>query len=202
MHTPQLYLASKSPRRSELLYNLSIPFKLVESPYKERLEDVLHLSPEDKAAKLAGLKAFHAAGLLSKGVVIGADTIVVQGDNILGKPQDRQSAAAMLHSLSGRHHLVITGIAVVDVEGLRTFSHAETTKVFFRELSEKEVIQYLDTEEPYDKAGAYGIQGRASLFAEKIEGCYFNVVGFPIVAFRNLLKQLDIVIEDYIRTNK
>lgn len=198
MHQPKIYLASKSPRRQEILQNLKIPFSLIESPYQERFEDVVELTPEQQAAKLAGFKAYHASSALNEGLIIGADTIVVQGDTILGKPKNREDAEAMLHSLSGKRHRVITGLAVVDVAGLRTLSHAEVTRVFFRELSRSDVDFYLNTDEPYDKAGAYGIQGHAGLFVEKLEGCYFNVVGFPVVAFRNLMLQLGYDINDYI----
>lgn len=194
---PKIYLASKSPRRQEILKGLKIPFELIESPYDEKLEDVMELNPDQKAAKLAGLKAFHAAARLREGIVIGADTIVVQGDAILEKPKNRKDAESMLHSLSGKRHRVITGVAVVDVAGLRTLSHAEITTVFFRELSKKDVDCYLDTDEPYDKAGAYGIQGHAGLFVERVEGCYFNVVGFPIVAFRNLMLELGYDLNDF-----
>jgi septum formation protein len=97
---------------------------------------------------------------------------------------------------------VVTGIAVVDVAGLRTLSHSEVTMVFFRELSRKDVDFYLATDEPYDKAGAYGIQGHAAFFVERLEGCYFNVVGFPVVAFRNLMLQLGYDLNDYIGSEK
>jgi septum formation protein len=196
---PKIYLASKSPRRQEILKGLGIPFEIINSPYEEKLEDVLELNPAEKAAKLAGLKAFHAASSLDDGIVIGADTIVVQGDTVLGKPNGREGAENMLHSLSGKRHKVITGVAVVDVQGLRTFTHSEITNVFFRDLSKKEVDDYLDMDEPYDKAGAYGIQGHAALFVEKIDGCYYNVVGFPIVAFRNLMEELGYDLMDYIK---
>lgn len=196
---PPFYLASKSPRRREILAGLGIDFAMIDSPYEEKNSDIADLTPEQAAAKLAGLKAFHASGALRKGIVIGADTIVVQGDSILGKPRDRDHAAEMLFSLSKRRHRVITGVSVVDAEGFRTFSCAEVTHVFFRELSRKDVDMYLDTSEPYDKAGAYGIQGHAALFVERVEGCYFNVVGFPIVAFRGLLQQLGYDILDFIK---
>lgn len=195
---PSLYLASKSPRRQEILAGLKIPFELIDSPYEEKFSDVCHLSPEQQAIKLAGLKAFHASGNLRSGLVIGADTIVVQGDSILGKPKNREEASQMLFSLSGRRHRVITGLAVVDAEGFSTVSCAEVTHVFFRELTKKDVETYLDTDEPYDKAGAYGIQGHAGLFVEKIDGCYFNVVGFPVVAFRGLIQQLGYDLVDFI----
>ena len=196
---PSIYLASKSPRRREILGGLGIDFEVIDSPYEEKNSDIVDLTPEQAAAKLAGLKAFHASGALRSGIVIGADTIVVQGDSILGKPRNREHAAEMLFSLSGRRHRVITGVSVVDAEGFRTFSCSEVTHVFFRELSRKDVDMYLDTDEPYDKAGSYGIQGHAALFVERVEGCYFNVVGFPIVAFRGLLQQLGYDILDFIK---
>ncbi|HNX77934.1 MAG TPA: Maf family protein [Candidatus Rifleibacterium sp.] len=197
MLLPPLYLASKSPRRQEILTGLKIPFKILDSPYEEKFSDVAELEPEEQASKLAGLKAFHAAGSLSSGLVIGADTIVVQGNSILGKPRDRRDAEQMLAALSGRRHRVITGIALVDVDGFRTYSHAEVTSVYFRELSPKDIKTYLDTDEPYDKAGAYGIQGHAGLFVEKIEGCYFNVVGFPVVAFEKMMQMAGYDLVDF-----
>lgn len=196
---PELYLASQSPRRHEILTNLGITFKPLKSFYEEKLSDVSSLPPEEMVAKLASLKAVHAARTVSEGLVIGADTIVVQGDNILGKPDSKDQAEAMLRSLSGRRHRVITGIALMDLNENKTFWHAETTYVYFRELSAKEIELYLASTEPYDKAGAYGIQGRAGLFVERIEGCYFNVVGFPVGAFRNLVCKAGFEIENFIQ---
>ncbi len=199
---PELYLASKSPRRREILGNLGVPFKLIDSPYEEKFEDVQELNPAEMAKKLASLKAFHAASSLRSGIVIGADTIVVKGDSVLGKPSGKQEATDMLSSLSGASHKVITGIAVVDAEGFRTLSHSEITTVHFRDLTQKDIDQYLETGEPFDKAGAYGIQGYAALFVDRLEGCYFNVVGFPVVAFRNLLLELGYDITEYIEVEK
>lgn len=199
---PDLYLASKSPRRREILTNLTLPVRLIESTYQEKISDVEDMAPEEMAAKLAGLKAFHATSTLRDGIVIGADTIVVQGDSILGKPKNEDEAASMLHSLSGRRHKVITGLAVVDVAQLSTLTCSETTMVFFRELSKKDVEMYIKSGEALDKAGAYGIQGLAGFFVERIEGCYFNVVGFPVVAFRNLLFKLGYDINDYVGIKK
>ena len=194
---PKLYLASKSPRRKEILSGLNIPFEQINSSYEEKLDDVLDLAPEQMAAKLAGFKAFHAASELDSGIVIGADTIVVKGDVVLGKPKSVDEAREMLYSLSGKKHRVITGISVVYVEELRTLTHSEVTNVFFRNLDKKDVEQYISTGEPMDKAGAYGIQGYSSLFVERVEGCYFNVVGFPVVAFRNLMLNLGFNLVDY-----
>jgi len=144
------------------------------------------------------LKAFHAATGLADGVVIGADTIVVLEEHVLGKPRDREDAKRMLAMLSGKSHRVITGISLVDSKTGETVTHAESTDVVFKQLSEREITDYIDTPEPYDKAGAYAIQGMASLFVERIDGCYFNVVGFPVVAFGNLMKHIGLDIMDYV----
>jgi len=195
---PALYLASQSPRRREILSDLGIPFHLRKSPYDESTSDVVGLVPNEQAARLAGLKAFHAATGLENGVVIGADTIVVLDEHVMGKPRDRDDAKRMLTMLSGRPHRVITGISLVDSKTGLTVTHAESTNVVFKALSEREITKYIDTPEPYDKAGAYAIQGMASLFVERIEGCYFNVVGFPVVAFGNLMKHIGLDIMDYV----
>lgn len=197
---PKIYLASKSPRRSEMLQSLNIPFATISSPYEEKMDDVAGLLPEEIASTLAGFKAYQASLALENGIVVGADTIVVQGDSVLGKPADKDEVISMLRSLSGKRHRVITGISVVHVEKKITLTHSEITHVFFRNLSDKDIDQYIKTGEPFDKAGAYGIQGYASLFVDKIEGCYFNVVGFPVVAFRNLMLDLNYNIVDYIET--
>ena len=196
---PKLYLASKSPRRHEILHGLHVPFKYIESPYEEKISDVENLVPEEKSAKLASLKAMYASHSLESGLVIGADTIVVDGSEILGKPKDRNDAKRMLKELSGKKHRVISGIALVDVQQQKIYSHSEITYVYFRKLTEKDIETYLNTKEPYDKAGAYGIQGHAALFVEKIEGCYFNVVGFPVVAFDNIMKEAGYDMIDFMK---
>ena len=196
---PKIYLASKSPRRHEILHGLHIPFEYIESPYEEKISDVADLVPEEKSAKLASLKAMYAANAMESGLIIGADTIVVDGSEILGKPKDRADAKRMLAELSGKKHRVITGLSLVDAGQNKTYSHSEITYVYFRELSEKDIETYLDTDEPYDKAGAYGIQGHAGLFVEKIEGCYFNVVGFPVVAFNNIMKAAGYDLVDFMK---
>ena len=196
---PKIYLASKSPRRHEILHGLHVPFEYIESPYEEKISDVADLEPEEKSAKLASLKAMYASHSLESGLVIGADTIVVDGSEILGKPKDRTDAKRMLNELSGKKHRVISGIALVDVEQKKIYSHSEITYVYFRKLSDKDIETYLDTKEPYDKAGAYGIQGHAALFVEKIEGCYFNVVGFPVVAFDNIMKEAGYNLIDFMK---
>jgi septum formation protein len=195
---PDLFLASRSPRRREILEELGVRFKVVDSPYREGADDLSDLSPSEQAAKLAALKAFYAAQNLHEGFVIGADTIVVLGNRIMGKPRDRDDARAMLSDLSGKSHKVITGLAVVDTQAMQTVSHAEITKVVFRGLSPMDIDRYLAMDEPYDKAGAYAIQGHAGLFIERIDGCYYNVVGLPIVALDKLLVSLESSLMGYI----
>jgi septum formation protein len=194
---PPLFLASQSPRRREILADLGVRFATRPSRYEENPLDVAGLPPLQQAARLALLKATNAIDGLESGLVVGADTIVVSGDHILGKPRDRHDAVRMLHTLSGIGHQVVTGLAVIDAATGRALEHAEVTTVFFRNLAEHDIDRYVSTPEPYDKAGAYAIQGRASLFVERIEGCYFNVVGFPVVAFARLLEQFGFDLLDF-----
>jgi septum formation protein len=199
---PTIYLASKSPRRREILSTLKLPFECISSPYEEKESDGDGLSPEDFASRLACLKAIAAAKSYSSGLIVGADTIVVQESAILGKPKDRADAKRILQSLSGRRHKVITGLAIVDAATQKSISHNEITYVYFKKLSEEDIELYLNTDEPYDKAGAYGIQGHAGLFVERVDGCYFNVVGFPVAAFAKLLGFMGQNINKYIASAK
>ncbi|MBF0547771.1 MAG: septum formation protein Maf [Candidatus Riflebacteria bacterium] len=199
---PKLLLASQSPRRKQILEDLNVPFEVINSPYQEKPEDVADLLPGEQAAKLAALKAFHASNLYREGLIIGADTIVVMDRTILGKPKNREDARMMLEMLSGNCHKVITGLSLVDAKKFVTLSHCEITKVYFKKIPRRELEYYLASSEPYDKAGAYAIQGLAGLFVEKIEGCYYNVVGFPILAFGNLLKEAGFDIFDYIEQGR
>ena len=123
-------------------------------------------------------------------MVLGADTIVVQGREILGKPSGAEDAARMLRRLSGKTHRVVTGVCLVRAPRRVVDERHETTRVSFRRLSESEVRRYVESREPLDKAGAYGIQGRASKFVKRIEGCYFNVVGLPVPLVYKMLKSL------------
>lgn len=125
-----------------------------------------------------------------KGVVVGVDTVVVAGRRILGKPRSRADARAMLHRLSGRTHQVLSALVVRDSRTDKEWTRVEKTAVRFRRLTRREIERYLRTSEPYDKAGAYGIQGRAGLFVESINGCYWNVVGLPVAALLEMLGKL------------
>lgn len=171
----KIVLASKSPRRSEILKNAGIDFTVRVADADEIIPD--GTKPQDAVVFLAARKAM-AVERAEDELVLGADTVVVLDDKVLGKPKDREDAYNMLRSLSGRVHSVFTGVCAIG-NGI-SITFAEETKVEFLPLTDKEIFNYIDTNEPYDKAGAYGIQGLASKFVRGIEGDYFNVVGLPI----------------------
>jgi septum formation protein len=184
-------LASASPRRREILAGLGLRFRVRPSAIAEPPCGKAE-SPARYTMRAARLKASDVAGRLKNSVVIAADTIVVSQGRLLGKPASRQEARSMLASLSGRWHEVITGICLVDCDKRRSASACAISRVHFRRLSAEEVDWYLDTGEYADKAGAYAVQGFASLFIDRIEGCYFNIVGFPVFTFEKLCRKLRI----------
>ncbi len=174
----QIVLASTSPRRKEILEGLGVEFKVVGSNIEEKVNE--NLSPPEIAKQLAYLKAKDISNKINGDyVVIGADTIV-EYNKVLGKPRNIEEAYSMLKLLSGQVHRVITGFAVIDCLTQKEFIDYECTNVYFNHLTDNQIQKYISTGEPMDKAGAYGIQGKASLFVSKIEGDYFNVVGLPI----------------------
>lgn len=146
--------------------------------------------PHELAESLAGQKAQWVSALYPRDIVIAADTIVVIDGRVLGKPQDRAEARLMLQLLSGREHQVITGLAVY--EGQKKYATTETTSVVFRTLENDDIEAYLNCGEPFDKAGAYGIQGLGALLVERIEGCYFNVVGLPLNRLGQILRKVGV----------
>ena len=181
----KLVLASKSPRRSEILKNAGYDFVVRVADADETIPD--GTKPEDAVVFLAARKAM-AVERADDEIVIGADTIVVLDNKILGKPKDREVAYNMLKSLSGRVHSVFTGVCII--ENGKSMTFAEETEVEFLSLTDEEIYGYIDTNDCYDKAGAYGIQGYASKFVKRINGDYFNVVGLPISAiFEKFLKK-------------
>ncbi|MBQ1229670.1 MAG: septum formation protein Maf [Clostridia bacterium] len=175
-------LASKSPRRSEILQNLGIPFEIVTAQTDESSEIrdpaklVEVLSRRKGEAVLSLLR--EQGRDLSDVVILSSDTVVALDGQILGKPHDRADAERMLRTLSGERHQVISGICLLSEHGVGV-AH-EITEVLFDEIPEASLARYLDSDEPYDKAGAYAIQGRASGWIRGIRGCYFNVVGLPV----------------------
>ena len=180
----KLVLASKSPRRSEILKNAGFDFIIRTADADETIAE--GTNPEDAVVMLAARKAM-AVERNADELILGADTIVVLDDKILGKPKDREDAFNMLRSLSGRVHSVFTGVCAISDKGSMTF--AEETKVEFYPLTDEEINTYIDSNDCYDKAGAYGIQGLASKFIRGINGDYFNVVGLPISSvYKKILK--------------
>ncbi len=178
-------LASSSPRRRELLDGLGVAFDIRPAVGEEH--PAPGLSGEETAAALSRAKCLEVASAAEwDAVVVAADTVVCLDGAILGKPHDEADAARMLRALSGREHTVCTGVTVAS--GGRTVTGCETTRVRFRALSDEEIAAYIATGEPMDKAGAYGIQGRAALFVEGIDGDYFNVVGLPLCKLEKILK--------------
>ena len=177
-------LASQSPRRKELMELFRIPFVVRVADIDETMDPG---DPYDEVARVSRLKAM-AVPREEDDVVIAADPIVVCDGKVLGKPKDEADAGAMLHLLSGRDHQVMTGVSVL--RGEKILSCTEVTDIHFRDLTEKEIESYIRTGEPMDKAGAYGIQGGAALFAEKLRGDYFNVVGLPVCRLGQLLKEI------------
>ena len=171
-----LYLASQSPRRTELLTQVGIDHTVVSSSYEEPNEG--YDSPIEMVKAQALGKARCAVGIPEGGIVLGADTIVVLDNQVLGKPHDESEARHMLERLSGQVHSVITGVALL-IKGQEIVFYNET-KVYFKKLSPFEIESYIASGEPMDKAGAYGIQGKGALWVENIEGSYTNVVGLPV----------------------
>jgi septum formation protein len=163
-----------------------------------------HETPPEYAVRVARLKAEEVAPRHKSGLILSADTIVVLGNSILAKPGTRAQAQSMLKRLSGRWHEVLSGICLMDCRLRRTLSAFGRSRVHFRRLSPDEIEWYLKTGEYRDKAGAYGAQGYASLFIDRIEGCYFNIVGFPIAAFEKLCRKagIDLIRETRLNTRK
>lgn len=184
MHS--LILASSSPRRKELLQFLQIPFESMNSHVDESIDE--NIRAEDAVKELALRKATAIATEHRESWVIGSDTVVVLNGEILGKPKDRADGKRMLEMLSGRTHEVYTGVAILFGEQKNVF--AEKTEVTFWELSEVEIERYLDSGEPFDKAGGYGIQGLGSLLVKQINGDFFSVVGLPVSRLVRELKAM------------
>ncbi|WP_338555258.1 Maf family protein [Paenibacillus sp. KS-LC4] len=189
----QFVLASSSPRRKELVatLDLSLPVYILSSEADESVPS--DWSPEQIVEQLSLRKARATAELLRKqgstesSIVVGADTIVVVDGHVLGKPVDEADAFAMLSSLQGRAHEVYTGVACVLTENGEQSAAHRMTKVHMRPLKDEQIHRYIATGESYDKAGSYGIQGYGATLVERIEGCYFNVVGLPLSLLSDML---------------
>ncbi len=185
----KIVLASNSPRRKELLSLFGIEFDIMGADIDETVDTSLSIS--DEISRLSYEKAKNVALRVGCGpVIISADTVVVWQDKIIGKPKDCEDAFKILKGLSGNTHKVMTAFTVM--QGDRTDTRVVTTDVTFREIDDQEILSYIKTGEPMDKAGAYGIQGIASKFVSHINGDYFNVVGLPICELCNSLKKFNI----------
>lgn len=187
----KIILASASPRRIELLRSAGIRVQVVPSRVSEHFLPAE--TPRDHVRRLAEAKARAVAGKHGGRFFIGADTLVVFQGEVMGKPRDRQDAKRMLRRLSGESHEVITGYAVYDAVGDRACVDAVTTRVRFKVLRDREIAAYVATGCPLDKAGAYGIQGRAAYMVARIEGSYTNVVGLPLCQIVEALGRLGAV---------
>ncbi len=190
----KLLLASKSPRRRDLLTDAGYKFEVVSSPFDETAV-LLEKDPVQGVCNIAAGKAGAAFDCLnddkkSEAVVLGADTIVVCDGEVLLKPQDEADSIETLKKLSGKKHQVHTAVSIVTISEIETF--VSTTDVYFYELSDEEISEYVASGECNDKAGSYGIQGRGRLLVEKIDGDYYNVVGLPIASTVRALKKYDL----------
>ena len=179
----RLILASASPRRREIMQMLEIPFEVIVSnaddlPVWERIIDI------------ARQKAAAVFEYNRDAIVIGCDTVVLVDDQILGKPKDKDQAREMFLAMRGREHIVLSAVCIMSEE--ETYCFADETEVHFNDMSDEEIEEYISTDEPYDKAGAYGIQGLFGKFVEKIEGDYNNVVGLPVSKILHTVKEYNI----------
>ena len=185
----EIILASASPRRRELMALYGLPFTIRAADIDETMDP--EKPPFDEVARVSRCKAM-AVGREPEDIVVAADTIVVCGGKVLGKPRDEEDAARMLRLLSGSTHQVMTGCTVA--RGSRAETFTQVTELHFRPLSEQEIGRYIATGEPMDKAGAYGIQGKGSLLVEGIRGDFFNVMGLPLLRLSRMLEQFGITL--------
>lgn len=180
---PPIILASNSPRRKELLRLIDLPFKIISSSVHEDFN--IDLSPVNFAQHYATLKAKDVALNNTNSLIIGADTIVVLDNEIIGKPIDKNDSKAMLNKLSGRTHIVITGVSLIWYAKNIEDTFYKKTKVTFRDLTDDQIDFYIENYNPLDKAGSYGIQDWFAVCVKNINGCFYNVMGFPLSEFYN-----------------
>ena len=183
----KIVLASSSPRRQKILSDIGLNFTVV-SPCCD--ESKYPLSVEPESVEKLSLNKAKSVCITVSALVIGADTVVISEDKILGKPKDRDEAYKMLKSLSGKTHYVVTGVAIVDTETGKEYTSHEVTYVTFNELSDLQIYDYIDNKKPYDKAGAYGIQELPDNFVRKIDGEIDNVIGLPTKILIKMLEEI------------
>ncbi len=193
MTSKKIILASASPRRKKLLEKMQLNFEVHPADIKE--SEISSPSPQQLVEEISEKKVKEVAlqrGHKGPELIIGADTVVVYNDTVIGKPKDKWEAKQILKKLSGTCHQVLTGICVYETQLKKLSQSCVVTDVYFSALSSKEIVKYINTGEPFDKAGAYGIQGRGGIFVRKIEGSYDNVVGLPRFELRQLLKEYNV----------
>ena len=191
MEKKKIILASQSPRRKWLLEQIGLEFDIIPSNFDEDIEN------KKFSKKLIESLAYEKAKEVSERIgnevlIIAADTVVILGNQILGKPTDEEDARQMLQKLSNKTHKVITAIAIIDKYEDKTLINSKISKVKFKKLTDREINDYIKTGEPLDKAGSYGIQAYGSLFVEKVEGCYNNIVGLPLNLLAEMLKSFGV----------
>jgi len=182
----KLILASRSQPRKKLLRQVGLKFRVVETDTKE--DSSLKGSCKDFVIRNAARKAHEAAKHIKSGVVIGADTVVLAGKIIIGKPRNLSDAYRSLRLLSRKPQWVYTGIAVVDIDRRKTYTDYEKTRVYMYPLTDKQIKSYFKKISPFDKAGSFDVQGPGSIFIDRIDGCFYNVVGLPLAKLAKLLK--------------
>lgn len=183
----KIILATTSPRRHGLAQTMGLDFDIVPSNYEEDMSK--KLKPKELVMEFSYGKAADVAKKFKEGIVIGVDTIVVFNGKNLGKPKDEKDAYKMLKSFSGKKQYIYSGVAMIDCKTGKTIRDCEISEVYFNKLTDKEIKSYIKTGEYKGKAGGYGVQDLASIFIKRINGCYFNVMGFPIFnIYKNLQK--------------
>ena len=187
-----IILASASPRRKELLEKINLRFEVDASDCEENIDP--GLKPREIVRQLSIQKSKTVEARHKNSIIIAADTVGVMGDRILGKPHTKNEARKMLHEISGKSHLVITGFSIIDTTTDKIVTRTVDTRVFIKKLTREEIDAYVKTGEPLDKAGAYAIQGMGAVIVEKIEGDYYNVMGLPLNALTEALKKFGIYV--------
>lgn len=188
----KIILASASPQRKEILRKTGLNFSICTSDYKEDIK--LSLKPRALAKFLSRKKAETVAHKYKNAIIIAADTFIVFKNRLLGKPRTDKEAEEMLNMLNGKAHSVITGFTIMDTASKKKLSRSVETEVYFKKLGRKEITAYVRSKEPLDKAGAYAIQGLGSVFIERIDGDFLNVVGLPLRALTESLKKFGITV--------
>ena len=185
----RIVLASRSSARKRLLRQTGVRFKVIPSRIPE--DETRPLASEMQIRNLALAKARDVASRMKSGIVIGADTVIIHGRKIIGKPRNRGEARRILSLLNGSTHRIVTGIAVVDAATRKEVTATVKTLVKMKRMSNREIESYVATGEPLGKAGAYAVQGKGAIFIERIDGCYYNVVGLPLPRLADLLKRFE-----------